>query len=60
MVTRLAITNVPTTRHVEGVTKGETILTHVKYALKFEVPLIIFLQISGFIAEEVLRIAAGD
>ena len=32
-----------------GVTKGETIYTHVKYALKFKVSSIIFLQISVFL-----------
>ena len=34
---------------VEGVTQGETIYTHVKYALKFKVSSIIFLQISVFL-----------
>ena len=42
------------------VTKGEAICTRAKYALKSEVSSNIFLQISGFPADEVLRKAAGD
>ena len=45
---------------VQGGYQGETIYTHAKYALKFEVSSIIFLQISGFLADEMLRKAAGD
>ena len=47
-------------RVVEGVTKHETNYPHAKYALKFEVSSVIFLQISSFLADEVLRKAAGN
>ena len=42
-----------------GVTKCDAIYTRTKYALKFEVSSILFLQITGFLADEVLRKATG-
>ena len=49
-------------QHVEGVTKCETMYTHAKYALKFEVHRLFFffLHISGVLADEVSRKAAGE
>ena len=41
-------------------TKGETICTHVKCALKFKVSSITFSSNFCFLADEVLRKAAGN
>ena len=62
-LTTLASTLKSARHHEKGnshiVTKAKTILTHAKYAMKFEISSIIFLQISGFLAEEVLKKAAS-
>ena len=44
-----------------GVTQGETIYTHVKYALKFKESVIDYFSSNFcFLADEVLRKVAGD
>ena len=44
--------------HGRGVTKVETIYTHAKYALKFKVSLIVFLQNSVFLLTEISHLCA--